>query len=511
VWLTEEQQQIWRGYLTMVSRLQTAMHRQLQQDCGLTLPEYEVLVQLSEAPQGKLRPFQLGLALDWEQSRLSHLLTRMSRRGFVVRQHCVADRRGAEVVLTAAGRAAIESAAPGHVTAVRRLVFDRMDREQAAAFGQAITGTLLGTVSDSSGGVVAGANVTVTNMNTGVANSTVTGAEGYYTVPNLAPGKYTVTVQYKGFKTGISEGDVVQVEQTTRVDFTLSTGEITEHVQVSAEVPLVQSTTSDIGSVIEAQQINSLPLNGRLFEQLVTITAGAAAAGWSDFAENPSAAGAVTPTQAVVNGLPWSGNLYLVDGIHNEEPLNAFISITTPLADIQEFKIETSNPTAEYGSFGGAVVNLTTKSGTNQYHGEAFEYIRNDAFNARDFFATTKAPYHAHQFGGAVGGPIRKDKLFFFADYQQLRQHNGVTNTLTVPTALQRQGILTEGAQTAISNPTVCQPVKSWPSNSTTGSPFFQIAGSSLSGSCGARAPVHSRYDEGSPSISNVPFSLPSS
>jgi hypothetical protein len=328
-----------------------------------------------------------------------------------------------------------------------------------AAFGQAITGTLLGTVSDSSGAVIAGADVSVKNMNTGVAYSTITGAEGYYTVPNLAPGKYSVTVQYKGFKTGISEGDVVQVEQTTRVDFTLSAGEVSEHVQVSAEVPLVQSTTSDIGSVIEAQQINSLPLNGRLFEQLVTITAGAAAAGWSDFAENPSAAGAVTPTQAVVNGLPWSGNLYLVDGIHNEEPLNAFISITTPLADIQEFKIETSNPTAEYGSFGGAVVNLTTKSGTNQYHGEAFEYIRNDAFNARDFFATTKAPYHAHQFGGAVGGPIRKDKLFFFADYQQLRQHNGVTNTLTVPTALQRQGILTEGAQTAISNPAVCQPV----------------------------------------------------
>ena len=143
-WLTADEQRAWRAYLRVGTMLAARLNRQLQADCGLSLPEYEVLVQLSEAPDGKLRQFQLGLALDWEQSRLSHLLTRMSRRGFVVRQHCVADRRGAEVVLTAAGRAAIESAAPGHVTAVRRLVFDRMDREQAAAFGQAFEAILAG-------------------------------------------------------------------------------------------------------------------------------------------------------------------------------------------------------------------------------------------------------------------------------------------------------------------------------------------------------------------------------
>jgi DNA-binding MarR family transcriptional regulator len=143
-WLTADEQRAWRAYLRVGTMLAARLNRQLQADCGLSLPEYEVLVQLSEAPDGKLRQFQLGLALDWEQSRLSHLLTRMSRRGFVVRQHCVADRRGAEVVLTAAGRAAIESAAPGHVAAVRRLVFDRMDREQAAAFGQAFEAILAG-------------------------------------------------------------------------------------------------------------------------------------------------------------------------------------------------------------------------------------------------------------------------------------------------------------------------------------------------------------------------------
>ena len=143
-WLTADEQRTWRAYLRVGTMLTARLNRQLQADCGLSLPEYEVLVQLSEAPGGMLRPFQLVLALDWEQSRLSHLLTRMSRRGFVVRQHCVADRRGADVVLTAAGRAAIESAAPGHVAAVRRLVFDQMDSEQAAAFGQAFEAILAG-------------------------------------------------------------------------------------------------------------------------------------------------------------------------------------------------------------------------------------------------------------------------------------------------------------------------------------------------------------------------------
>jgi DNA-binding MarR family transcriptional regulator len=143
-WLTADEQRAWRAYLRAGSLLTARLNRLLQADCGLSLPEYEVLVQLSEAPRGKLRPFQLGLALDWEQSRLSHMLSRMSRRGFVVRQDCAGDRRGSEVVLTAAGQAAIESAAPGHVAAVRRLVFDQMDSEQAVTFGQVFETILAG-------------------------------------------------------------------------------------------------------------------------------------------------------------------------------------------------------------------------------------------------------------------------------------------------------------------------------------------------------------------------------
>ena len=142
-WLTADEQRAWRAYLRAGTMLTARLNRQLQADSGLSLPEYEVLVQLSEAPEGRLRPFQLGLALDWEQSRLSHLLTRMTRRGFVTRQDCPGDRRGAVIVLTGPGRAAIESAAPGHVAAVRRLVFDQMDSAQAAAFGRAFEAILV--------------------------------------------------------------------------------------------------------------------------------------------------------------------------------------------------------------------------------------------------------------------------------------------------------------------------------------------------------------------------------
>ena len=141
-WLTPDEQRAWRAYLRAGTLVTVRLNRQLQADSGLSLPEYEVLVRLSEAPDGRLRPFQLGLALDWEQSRLSHLLSRMTRRGFVTRQDCPGDRRGAVAVLTGPGRTAIESAAPGHVAAVRRLVFDQMDAAHTAAFGQAFEAIL---------------------------------------------------------------------------------------------------------------------------------------------------------------------------------------------------------------------------------------------------------------------------------------------------------------------------------------------------------------------------------
>jgi outer membrane receptor protein involved in Fe transport len=316
------------------------------------------------------------------------------------------------------------------------------------SFGQAITGTVVGTVTDSSGGVVGGASVTAKNTDTAITYNTTTGAAGFYTIGNLPPGRYEITVQAKGFKTSVSSDNTVNVETTTRVDFTLSAGSTSETVEVVAQTPLVESTTSDIGSVIETRQINELPENGRLFQMMVFLAPGTIPQAWGDQDENPAASGSTAGggpgngTYASVNGFFFAGTYFMVDGIHDNEPANDYININVPFTDIQEMKVDTSNPTAEYGTFGGAVVNVTTKSGTNEFHGQAFEYVRNEDLNSKDAFALVKAPYHANQFGGAVGGPIKKDKLFFFADVQYLTQHAGQTYTLNVPTAAERTGNL---------------------------------------------------------------------
>jgi hypothetical protein len=326
------------------------------------------------------------------------------------------------------------------------------------AFPQAITGTLIGTIQDASRAVIAGANITVKNQNTGIVSQRLGDSQGNYVVPYLPPGTYEIKVEYTGFRTAVSPDNVVQVNQTTRVDFTLSPGAVTEQVEVIATAPLVQSTTSEIGHVVSAHQIGSMPLNGRLFEQLVTLTPGTVPTGFADFGENPAAAGARSPIHASVNGLPWSGNNFTIDGVNNSEPLNAFINLTPPLDSIQEFKVQTNNPSAEYGAFGGAVVNLMMKSGTNEFHGSVFEFVRNDVLNARDFFAAQRAPFKTNQFGGTFGGPVLRNKLFFFGDYQGLRERLGRTQVITVPTPLQRQGILTEGSQPQIYDPLNGQP-----------------------------------------------------
>jgi hypothetical protein len=314
----------------------------------------------------------------------------------------------------------------------------------ASFFGQAITGTIVGTIYDPTGAVVAGARLTVTNQATGISVERRSDELGNYIVPYLTPGLYRVQVEHPGFRTAISSDVRIQVHATTRLDFTLEPGAVTESVTVEAVAPLVRSTTSEVGHVIEAREIQTLPLNGRLFQQLILLTPGAVQRGFADFGENPAAAGARSPIHASVNGLKWSGNNFLIDGVANNEPLNAFINITPPLEAIQEFKVQTNNPTAEFGVFGGAVVNLTIRSGTNDFRGSLFEYLRNDKLNARDFFAAQRAPFKTNQFGGTIGGPIVRNKAFFFGDYQGLRQRAGRTFLISVPTPAMRAGDLTE-------------------------------------------------------------------
>lgn len=314
--------------------------------------------------------------------------------------------------------------------------------------GQSITGTLVGTVHDASGAVVSQANVTITNQATGLAIKTTTDQNGQYTAPSLASGSYRVQVEVNGFKAVVTQGIIITVNQTSRQDFSMEPGQVTEVVNVTETAPLVQSNTSDLGEVVESRQIQALPLNGRLFSQLVALTPGAVQRGFADFGENPAAAGAQAPVNSTVNGLPWSGNNYLIDGVANNEPLNAFINISPPLEAIQEFKVQTNNPSAEYGVFGGAIINLSMRSGTNEIHGTAFEYMRNDALNARNFFAQERGRFKTNQFGGTLGGPIRRNKAFFFMDYQGTLGRVGNTNRFTVPTVKQRAGDLSEESNT---------------------------------------------------------------
>ena len=315
------------------------------------------------------------------------------------------------------------------------------------ANAQTIRGTITGTVVDASGGVLPGIPVMATNPDTNIASEARTDANGQYTFPLLSPGQYTVSVEQSGFKKYVRPGVLVQIAQTTRLDIPLAVGDVSEQVTVAAEAQLVRSNTSELGQVVELKQIQALPLNGRLFQQLVAITPGTVARSGGDGSENGAAAGARSNTQYSVNGMPWSGNNFLLDGVANNEPLNSLVNISPPLEAIQEFKVQTNNPTAEFGVFGGAAINLTIRSGTNDLHGSVFEYARDESLNSKSFFAPSKPEFKSHQFGGTLGGPIAKNRAFFFTDYQGLRLDQGRTQTLTVPTALMRQGIFTEITQ----------------------------------------------------------------
>ncbi len=312
----------------------------------------------------------------------------------------------------------------------------------APALAQTITGKLLGTVTDPTKAAVPGAEVTIVNQDTGVVWHAKTDSQGGYVAPSLPSGNYRIRVEHQGFRNAVSENNVVDVDQDTRLDFTMQVGSVADTVDVIATAPMVRSTTSELGEVIDHKQIEELPLNGRLFSQLTQLIPGAVPDGPTDAAESVSGSGARSPIQADVNGISYKNGGFTIDGVSNREPANGYISISPPVEAIQEFKVQTNNPSAEFGSFGGAIVNLTIRSGTNQLHGFLFEYFRNDALNARTFFAVTIPPLRSNQFGGGVGGAIKKNKLFYFGDYQGLRLRYGTVNRYTVPTDLMRQGIL---------------------------------------------------------------------
>ena len=312
----------------------------------------------------------------------------------------------------------------------------------AALVAQVESGTFAGTVRDSSGAVVAGATVIVTSVGTNVSHKTVSNEQGEYNVGHLNPGVYNMSVESTGFKTAVESNIKLDINQVVRVDVNLVPGAVTEKIEVSSVEPLVESQTSSIGQVIEETQVHELPLNGRNFLQLAYLSPGvnqgpAGIVQQGGIPENERGNGAIQ-----VNGLMATNNNFLLNGFDNNEQQIGFEVLQPPVEAIDEFKVQTSNFGADIGK-GGAVVNVVTKSGTNTFHGSAFEFLRNAAMDAKNFFDDPNSPippFKQNQFGGTIGGPIIKNKTFFFVDYQGTRISQSQTFISTVPTGAERSG-----------------------------------------------------------------------
>jgi carboxypeptidase family protein len=301
------------------------------------------------------------------------------------------------------------------------------------ARGQAGSAELTGEVRDASGGLVVGAQVVLTSAETGEAFSTATSEGGIYFLGDLKPGRYAMTIEANGFKQYVRDGIVLATGQTSRLDTELTVGSATEKVTVVADVSALKTEPATLGQVIDHQAIVELPLNGRSFVTLVGLSTGVA--------QPPG-----SPLPRVNGGRP-RVNEYLYDGISVLQPEPGQVAFFPIIDAIQEFNVHSNTPPAEFGYFSGGVINLTTKSGTNDFHGSAFEFFRNEVLNARNLFtpAGGRNPvFRRNQFGGILGGPIVKNKTFFFLDYQGTRQLIGKVRTSTVPTVLQRKGIFTE-------------------------------------------------------------------
>jgi len=310
-------------------------------------------------------------------------------------------------------------------------------------FAQVDTGSLVGTVKDSSSAVLPGVTVAATNLDTDVSTVVKTGADGNYVITPLHIGRYSVSVESKGFRREIRKDIVLDVQQSIKLDFTLEVGSVSQTMEVSGAAPLLETENASLGDVVTAQQIEQMPLNGRRYTDLAALTSGVA-----KVIEGPVNGGS-TPTNGnaggsfAVNGVRGTQNNFLLDGVDNNSNDNADVSILSSVDAIAEFKIQTSNYSAEFGRTGGAVINATTKSGTNKFHGSLWEFLRNDALDSAQYgfgSAVPKAPYKQNQFGGTLGGPIKKEKAFFFLDYEGTRIHSATLDFATVPTPAEEKG-----------------------------------------------------------------------
>src|SRR5579859_1129174 len=330
---------------------------------------------------------------------------------------------------------------------------------------QVDAGSVLGTVADASGGSVRGATVTLTNEGTNASLSTTTTGDGTYKFSPVKIGSYKLTATLQGFQTVTQTGVIVNVGQEVVVDFSLKPGSVTETVEVASSLPVLETQDASVGQVIDSRNVDNLPLNGRNFTFLAQLAAGVNTP-QADTRGN-AASGAFS-----ANGLRPAQNNYLLDGIDNNSDTVDFLNGTNyvvlpPVDAVEEFKVQTSDFSAEFGRSGAAVLNATIKSGTNEFHGAAWEFFRNDKLDAADYFENAggvpKGALRQNQFGGAAGGPVIKNKIFIFGDYEGFRRVQGTVLNGTVPTDLMRTSgftdfteLLTQTTNCSAANPTAC-------------------------------------------------------
>jgi outer membrane receptor protein involved in Fe transport len=315
------------------------------------------------------------------------------------------------------------------------------------AMAQAVYGSIFGTITDARGSGVPGATVTITNTGTNVTETIKTDSSGNYNQTRLIPGRYRIKIEASGFKTAVIETVVVNVDRVSEAQVVLQPGEISEQITISGSPPALMTDRSDVSVIFENRQITDLPILDRNFTKFILLTPGAQQLGWQQTsAENPQGS-----TQTMVNGQHFSGTGYQLDGTENRDPILGLIVINPNFEAIGETKITAQNYDAEFGQAISGVVSVSTKSGTNDLHGAAFLFRQSDALQARNPLSQfqkdpTTGEFIPHtlrnQFGGAIGGPVIKDRVFFFVDYEGARSRVGGTRLLTVPTEAARQGNL---------------------------------------------------------------------
>jgi hypothetical protein len=328
---------------------------------------------------------------------------------------------------------------PSGLTAVAVLMMTLLS---VGAFAQNITGSIVGTVTDPTGAAVSGATVTITDDATSGVRTVQTMKTGDFRFLSVPTGRYTIKIENPGFKVYSRDPIEVLVDQTARVDLSLTVGNVNEQVVITAREPILQTETASLGQVIQGKEVTDLPLNGRNVLSLVSLVPGVVPQGGTS--GNLTGQNVFSAGNYAIGGGTANQSSTLIDGA----PVNILYGNATILIPdqdfVKEFRVQTSNNTAEYGMYTGGVINIATKNGTNSFHGTIYEFVRNTVLNANDWFAnfnkTGKQPFHQNQFGANVGGPLWKNKVFFFGDYQGFRQAYGNPYTGTVPTVAELSG-----------------------------------------------------------------------